>query len=233
MTEEDAFIRAIQADPADVPTRLVYADWLAERGEAARAGYLRGWVGRDKDERPAQRVDDEVALTHSAWGDLIHGRVALWDAPTTLALGRIEGLLRGYASLNLHRSDIAYDFGASLRRRTGTLVEQVQAEFDHKLRPVSMEPLEDWEGDIRAALARWLFDSLGQIPAGAVRLAFQDEDLRGDLVAQVMHFLRDLLRPHAGWRLRITEGCWYGIGWDDFVLEAEDRLLFLHFSFSD
>lgn len=31
--EEEAFLRAITANPADEATRLVYADWLEERGD--------------------------------------------------------------------------------------------------------------------------------------------------------------------------------------------------------
>jgi uncharacterized protein (TIGR02996 family) len=41
VTEEDAFIQAILAAPADDAPRLIYADWLEERGEPG-AAYLRG-----------------------------------------------------------------------------------------------------------------------------------------------------------------------------------------------
>jgi uncharacterized protein (TIGR02996 family) len=44
MTEEEAFLRAIAASPTDNTTRLVYADWLEERGDAlstVKANYLR------------------------------------------------------------------------------------------------------------------------------------------------------------------------------------------------
>src|SRR5262245_61394902 len=33
MTTDEAFLRAIIDDPADRPSRLVYADWLEERGD--------------------------------------------------------------------------------------------------------------------------------------------------------------------------------------------------------
>jgi uncharacterized protein (TIGR02996 family) len=39
--DEDRFIRAIAAAPNDEATRLVYADWLEERGESARSTLLR------------------------------------------------------------------------------------------------------------------------------------------------------------------------------------------------
>jgi uncharacterized protein (TIGR02996 family) len=38
--EEAAFLASIRADPEDGPTRLAYADWLEERGDA-RTEYLR------------------------------------------------------------------------------------------------------------------------------------------------------------------------------------------------
>lgn len=44
MTDEDAFLSAIRANPKDDTTRLVFADWLDERGDAAatlKAKYLR------------------------------------------------------------------------------------------------------------------------------------------------------------------------------------------------
>jgi len=41
MSEESAFLEALQADPADDTVRLVYADWLDEHAEPAKAEYLR------------------------------------------------------------------------------------------------------------------------------------------------------------------------------------------------
>src|SRR5262249_4647574 len=41
MTEEQAFLDALKANPADDTTRLVYADWLDDHGESAKAEYLR------------------------------------------------------------------------------------------------------------------------------------------------------------------------------------------------
>jgi uncharacterized protein (TIGR02996 family) len=38
---DEAFLQAIRADPDDEAARLIYADWLDERGNAARAEFLR------------------------------------------------------------------------------------------------------------------------------------------------------------------------------------------------
>jgi uncharacterized protein (TIGR02996 family) len=41
LADEDAFLAAIRANPADDTARLVYADWLDERGGPEQAEYLR------------------------------------------------------------------------------------------------------------------------------------------------------------------------------------------------
>ena len=63
MSDDEAFIRAIVATPGDEAPRLVYADWLDERGDA-RGAYLRAeaeWVAAD---RPGGRG----AMTRKARG---------------------------------------------------------------------------------------------------------------------------------------------------------------------
>jgi uncharacterized protein (TIGR02996 family) len=47
MTDEDAFWRALLLRPEDAAPRLVFADWLLERGREAEADRLRGWDGFD------------------------------------------------------------------------------------------------------------------------------------------------------------------------------------------
>jgi uncharacterized protein (TIGR02996 family) len=56
-TDEAGFLAAIAAAPLDDAPRLVYADWLDERGEAAKAEYLRLVV------RLSMAADEEPALS--------------------------------------------------------------------------------------------------------------------------------------------------------------------------
>jgi uncharacterized protein (TIGR02996 family) len=227
MTEEDAFIRAIQTHPDDAASKLVYADWLDERGESARAEYLRSWA------QSGYWPNPHFGLVGRSWRELIHSQEFVWDAATLLALGRLQGLVCGYACVNDHRSDISYDFQATLVRPQGALDAQVTAWFPEAHRPVSRSPLTSWKDDLRTLLARWMFDSLRTLPTGPIRLAFQDETRRDDLVTVLLAAIEDVIRPRRGWRLQITETQFYAIEWDDLVLEADDRLLFLHFSLSD
>src|SRR4029079_18415576 len=41
MRDEDALLRAIDAEPHDDLPRLAYADWLEENGQAEGAGFIR------------------------------------------------------------------------------------------------------------------------------------------------------------------------------------------------
>ena len=43
MNERDAFLKALAQNEDDTPTRLVYADWLEERGEHEEADRQRKW----------------------------------------------------------------------------------------------------------------------------------------------------------------------------------------------
>ena len=62
MTDEEAFLAALAERPGDDLTRLVFADWLDERGDG-RAAYLRLVVevaARIKANRPYRRLASQV-----------------------------------------------------------------------------------------------------------------------------------------------------------------------------
>jgi uncharacterized protein (TIGR02996 family) len=43
MNDREAFLRALERDEDDTPTRLVFADWLDEQGEHEEADRMRKW----------------------------------------------------------------------------------------------------------------------------------------------------------------------------------------------
>lgn len=84
MSDEAAFLAALKANPADDTTRLVYADWLDEHGEAAKAEYLRlisrlPVVGDDIDVRTteATRATELGAALSAEWKEVAAGRFDL------------------------------------------------------------------------------------------------------------------------------------------------------------
>lgn len=235
MTDEDDFIRSLQAQP-DAATKLVYADWLEECGDALRAGYLRCWAGitgRPHSWLVPPALYPEVERLSRAWLNLVHGHVPLWDSTTTLALGRLEGMLAAYASLNMHAADISHRYEATLARPAGTIAEVATRHYGAVCAPVTLEPLADWEAGLRAVLARWLFESLGTLRNGPIALVVLDQRRREYYLDEVTDRIRDVLRPEAGWQVRIAPNGALGVEWADLALTAADRVLFLHFSYSD
>lgn len=74
MTEEDAFQSALDSNPDDATTRLVFADWLDERGDPRASGYRAlGRYGRSPciDWAPPGMLRDRVkhpTTSETCWG---------------------------------------------------------------------------------------------------------------------------------------------------------------------
>src|SRR5262245_24393769 len=115
MSEETAFLRAIQANPSDSTAKLVYADWLDEHGEHEKAEYLRIVTSPRAESEPTRMRRYELERRLRVWLELVRGLAPLWDTVTMFALGRLRGLLDGYAALSGHESDIGYEFDVHLR----------------------------------------------------------------------------------------------------------------------
>ncbi len=62
MTDELAFIRSIKACPQDDAPRLVFADWLEEHGQEARANFIRRSV-----QNSASNIMHSVHLSYRAY----------------------------------------------------------------------------------------------------------------------------------------------------------------------
>jgi uncharacterized protein (TIGR02996 family) len=85
--DADAFVRAILRDPADVATRLVFADWLEETGEPANvawAKYLRlmaetshtaGTITFENRDRQARKLATEIQARLTIDATQLAGRV--------------------------------------------------------------------------------------------------------------------------------------------------------------
>jgi uncharacterized protein (TIGR02996 family) len=83
--EPDPFVRAILEKPDDDLPRLVYADWLDEHGDAARAEFIRVQIElarlpKDDPRRPAlQARSDELQEAHAArWVGRGYDRAVSW-----------------------------------------------------------------------------------------------------------------------------------------------------------
>lgn len=84
MNDEAALLAAIRADPgADTP-RLVYADWLDDHGDTARAEFIRLQVSRARAKRrvkAAESIDREIVLARKHWRTWLPGEVTFLKRP--------------------------------------------------------------------------------------------------------------------------------------------------------
>ena len=81
MTTEDDFQRALDADPEDWQTRLVFADWLEERGDSRAEGYRALGVRHLRPNKWVQKPD----RSHWWWG----GDEMFWQSnPDVVVLPR-------------------------------------------------------------------------------------------------------------------------------------------------
>jgi uncharacterized protein (TIGR02996 family) len=123
--DADAFVRAILRDPADLTTRLVFADWLEETGQPANVAWarfirlgaeiaehvIRGtWrVGVEKEaERHATTIHAKLAIPASALiahPDTIQQFLPLSQLTVTLAGHRIPQTVLGYVPESVARDN--------------------------------------------------------------------------------------------------------------------------------
>ena len=97
MTDEDALLAAIQADPTDVLARLVYADWLDDRGREDLAEYLRLTA---EAERVARRLAELRPDLPADWLVQIGMGVFLRSYPSNQKIGVIK-LVREFTGVGL------------------------------------------------------------------------------------------------------------------------------------
>jgi hypothetical protein len=115
--------------------------------------------------------------------------------------------------------------------------------FGQTFQPIRLEQFSDWQVELRRVLHTNLLMELGRVsgapssPGGwdASRLALQEERGRGVIIEAVENTILEVIHPTAGWQVHITRSpkVWYALQWADIILEAVDRVLFLHFSFDD
>ncbi|QJW96626.1 TIGR02996 domain-containing protein [Frigoriglobus tundricola] len=251
--DEAAFLKAIGDNPADETARLVYADWLAERGEDEKATWLResvvnGWPQEDQPLYPVGLIQTMFSrgTLGDAWLHLVRGRIPLWDASTLLALGRLQGFLLansfsndrtlGFQGPNSVQHAFNKHTGEASLLPLGILDELVSARFAEYL-PVNLEPLPDWESSLRSVFTRWLFTD----PAGVVTSIGASEEVRTvrtdsgrrSVEESALRLVRAVIRPERAWQITVTKSHYYAMESNDIALEAANRVLFLHFSFSD
>jgi uncharacterized protein (TIGR02996 family) len=131
-TDEEALLAAVAAAPLDDAPRLVYADWLQERGEEAKAEYVRVVVKLLHPPEDLSVVERCVALADgldAAWRQAVGGRFeVVLDGSTAFQL--VAFLLRMVAGIAFHEPIGPYRKGEPIRLR-GSLTREDAEGFLH------------------------------------------------------------------------------------------------------
>jgi uncharacterized protein (TIGR02996 family) len=142
-SDEQAFLRAIDASPLDDVPRLVYADWLQERGQDARAEFIRIQCEIAKIEiGPRDVVDANWKLWHRQQELLDDHPDQFWAGPLQNVSRINTEFQRGFLSqVNV---DVAWfcehdDWLNTLLPKPRILVSDVAARFDDFLRSPALE----------------------------------------------------------------------------------------------
>src|SRR4051812_31227057 len=108
MSDEATFLEALKANPADDTARLVYADWLDEHDEPAKAEFLRLTVAfavEDEPEVSPARVRDLGERIPEDWRVTAGGRfdLVVYSQGESGTLGLIKALreLNGFGLAEL------------------------------------------------------------------------------------------------------------------------------------
>lgn len=91
MTEREAFIEAIAADPNDDTVRLAFADWLQEHGEEDRAEFVRlsyALAAGSQQVEDLNQIPAELQRIRKRILDLLRTRGPAWFDPFCRALGK-------------------------------------------------------------------------------------------------------------------------------------------------
>src|SRR4051812_38507679 len=98
MTDRDALLAAVLAEPDEDTPRLVYADWLDENGQPERAAFIRDQIEAMRAEPHSKRANAAAMRA----GEILKRQRGAWDR--TIKGVRETHFERGFiAGLNVER----------------------------------------------------------------------------------------------------------------------------------
>jgi uncharacterized protein (TIGR02996 family) len=251
VSDHDAFLRAIRADPDDDTGWLVYADWLDERDDP-RGSYVRAYVDwrqapRDADEfgQLTARLDRLREAVNAQWLALLHGSVQPDDLAGVMALARLNGLLECLAWVERGFDRVGHPvctFKATLAPRAAPVEVLLAGTWPDWARTVEeagdwggltegVTELHDWPEALRESLNGWVF-SRRDPPNGRplTREEHQQNwdlpEYRDKLFDTVLTAVRDVLAPDQVFHFRRGG---YKILKEAFAFARSDRVLLLEF----
>jgi uncharacterized protein (TIGR02996 family) len=170
MTDDEAFIRAILDSPGDEGPRLVYADWLEERGDS-RSAYVRAEMDWAERWPVCDRIEEsaEMAQTGAGLDPVWVARVT--RPPAGACCDHIQicdsGSILPKETIDVFEREcgikLPHDYRAFLLNYNGGIVDPILAEMP--------------DGHLRPQTTEFCFYGLGARPRGARTLLWWKVEL--------------------------------------------------------
>jgi uncharacterized protein (TIGR02996 family) len=239
MDDELAFLKAIQAEPTDTTAKLVYADWLEERGENEKAEWLRTVVTKPVDNDKFSWFQEY----HDPWKSWVLSDFHLWDYTTAVALGQLQTALRVYAALNDNSSDISAFFYCTLVPKNNDLLSIAQKLSSSELLPRRLMEMsmDGYYSETHSMIDKFLLYEIRNINRrdNEQELMLSTPSGRAGHTRHVMNLIHAILKPTTGWHVRYDPrpeseiNKYPGFWGAELLLEDAHRVLFLGLTHAD
>jgi hypothetical protein len=122
--------------------------------------------------------------------------------------------------------DSEYTFDFAYVEKQKTVQATLEAYTARWADAITLVPVVAWEKALQSTLESWLFDCL-RLPEWC------EQSWRANLVGDLLKKIEQLVQPTTVWRVTVTPKGFYELHWEDFALESERAVFYLHLGFSD
>jgi uncharacterized protein (TIGR02996 family) len=226
MKEDQQFLEAIRANPRDEALRLVYADWLEDRGDP-RAEYLRLC---DQLRRVQVRLAILSQQFDPAWLTVVGGC-------DEAAFHELRGILEAFNWIH-SGFDRQYNRDLEVLPKPGTAQEAIQQWAEGWTSQVAISPLPEWEQRLPDLLRPWFvvheipLQHRGSLAAIYRRIvgwtAPAAPRQHPTYLSAIAQKIVELTAPIAVWRVEAQPIEGEEAIWEDLAFEQTDRIYLLH-----
>jgi hypothetical protein len=148
----------------------------------------------------------------------------------------LQGYLHAFAWFN-NKCNHGYTFTLEILPKPASVQEAIKSYFGGELESLTLAPISDWRGFVRALLSRWLFQfgdsSMDHLEDLRNSFSLFDDDFREMLLDEMVNRLSISLNPSSVWKVEVDTRGFYECHYEDLAFEEPDRVVYLHLGLSD
>lgn len=149
-----------------------------------------------------------------------------------IKIGKIQGFLKALSLFNT-TPDHNYVFEIDILDKA----ESVEQTLHKHLTEISgvlpnslkLTLLAKVETELQESLSRWIY----HLADTKQHFTLWNQEWRRKEIAELVKVILDVARPKSAYKVEFHPAKWYECSWEDFALEGQDQVFFLHFGVSD